>query len=780
MDIIIPTTIGQGGVTRSSIASYYNSAGILTYAPNDTIRVNYDPTNLTALPSVLLESAATNTILSSEDYFLLGFTGIFVGSSIKLRKFLAPDNTLYADKLTEDTSTGVHSVNLNSQTLLDPAQQHVYSVYAKSSGRTQLRIRNGASSGDAWTFDFGAGTATAVGTVTNTATITNEGNGWYRCTVTFPSGATGQGVLLSLSSSGSNSYTGDGMMGVRIFGHQFENGTVATSYIPTNKTFVSRAGSVATYINSVGVITTAGTNVARMNYSITDLTIAPKLLVENASTNLLLQSSSFSTTPWNAAAATVTSNTTLAPDGTTTADTIADSSATVLQDVLQNSSGLANDSGTYVYSVFIKKTSGATSFPGIQLGLIGGTSVINAGVTLNTDTGIMTTTSFLANTPTYQNVVDYGTYWRFVIGCTNNSTGNTALVAYIYPAVNTDGSATWNVATTGSCITWGAQVEKQGYESSYIPTTTATVTRSADIFSPDNGTTRAADVLTYGLLYTNIPENDYPVWSSATTYAIGANVIYQHNIYNSLRASNLNFNPATDTSAPPYWLKTGPTNAYAMFDGQVGTLTTNNSGDIFVELNVGATTAVSFNEVSADSVTVQLYQGNTLMYNTVVDVTGGTTGIPVTDLTLTDLPSITDGLMKVTIHAASGIVSCGNFVAGTVYYLGSTNTDPTIGITDYSIKTIDAFGNPTLTKRAYTKRMNAKVLITDASQIDLVYRILAQNRSTPCVWNGNTTVNNRTSNTYSCFIVYGYYNDFEIDVDLPSNSYITLQIEGLI
>jgi hypothetical protein len=107
-------------------------------------------------------------------------------------------------------------------------------------------------------------------------TIVNAGNGWYRIsmTATQPSRATGSGVLSlctsptpTLSSFGSEFYSGDITKGVFVWGAQLEVGSIPTSYIPTVASTVTRAADLATltgtnfsswYNASAGTIYTLG------------------------------------------------------------------------------------------------------------------------------------------------------------------------------------------------------------------------------------------------------------------------------------------------------------------------------------------------------------------------------------------------------------------------------------------------------------------------------------------------------------------------------------------
>ena len=66
---------------------------------------------------------------------------------------------------------------------------------------------------------------------------------------------------------------------------------------------------------------------------------------------------------------------------------------------------------------------------------------------------------------------------------------------------------------------------------------------------------------------TNVAEDPYPDWSSATTYAVGQFVIFQpnHNIYNCVLGHS-NKTPADPANIGVYWVLVGPTNPWRAFD----------------------------------------------------------------------------------------------------------------------------------------------------------------------------------------------------------------------
>jgi hypothetical protein len=116
-------------------------------------------------------------------------------------------------------------------------------VFAKKGERTWIVLRLGGTN---TFFNLDDGTI-AAGSV-NSPTITNFGNGWYRCAVTSSLGTQGQFWLATNSTT--TSYTGDGTSGLFIWGAQLEAGSFATSYIPTTTGSLARSADVCSIANT--------------------------------------------------------------------------------------------------------------------------------------------------------------------------------------------------------------------------------------------------------------------------------------------------------------------------------------------------------------------------------------------------------------------------------------------------------------------------------------------------------------------------------------------------
>ena len=193
-----------------------------------------------------------------------------------------------------------------------------------------------------------------------------------------------------------------------------------------------------------------------------------------AEQNLLLQSQDFTTT-WSVVAgnATVTSNTSTAPDGTSTADTLTEDSALGFHLCFQNSTV----SGVITLSIFAKLGSG-TRF--LTIGVNNSTSNYGSA-TFDLSSGTSTQTQAAG---TYSSAsatitaVSQGFY-----RCTFTVTTDTTSVIRV--ALNNTGTPTasnrgfgagYTGDGTSSLILWGAQLEQRSAVTAYTPTTTQPIT----------------------------------------------------------------------------------------------------------------------------------------------------------------------------------------------------------------------------------------------------------------------------------------------------------------
>lgn len=231
----------------------------------------------------------------------------------------------------------------------------------------------------------------------------------------------------------------------------------------------TRASS-ATRVNASGVLEVITSGNPRFTYDpVTHAALG--LLIEEQRTNLLTYSEAFTDSSWGGRARTV-ANTGMSPDGTTNASTL--SSDGTSSDTGKIVGVAATSNAAYTLTCYVEYTNNqwvllqlsdvgtahrARVWFDIQNGTKGGSAVTGSGV-----------------------VVDYtiqraGNGWyRISLTATNPIT---TLYAY-FPIIVAGNNSTASAANGQSVRLWGAQLEAGAFATSYIPTTSASVTRAAD------------------------------------------------------------------------------------------------------------------------------------------------------------------------------------------------------------------------------------------------------------------------------------------------------------
>ena len=408
---------GDFTFTRATTATRVNSAGLVELVPYN--------------------------LVSYSEQFDNAYWQKLNGATITSNSTTAPDGTLTADTL--NVATSIYSGL--SRVISGVSANYNVSVYAKKNTKNWLYfIDVEGVNARAW-FDLDNG---VLGTVASgyTATITNVGNGWYRCTLANNNAQTLGYYQLGLADA-NNGLTPSSSGSAFIWGAQLNEGTNALPYQKTETRL----------------------NIPRIDYSLGG---CPNILLEPQRTNLATYSEQFDDASWSKVNSSVTANADISPDGYTNADRIYDNATSGQHRVGKNISVVS--ATTYTFSVFAKKGSLRYCY---LFTVAGGAS---DRYYFDLQDGVSITAG--------GKIEDYGSGWyRISAQVTAADTDNEL---FAFNLTDSPSSATYSGTGTGYHMIYGYQVEAGDYATSYIPTTTASVTRNKD-------TTVEKDLTSFGI-----------------------------------------------------------------------------------------------------------------------------------------------------------------------------------------------------------------------------------------------------------------------------------------
>ncbi len=287
--------------------------------------------------------------------------------------------------------------------------------------------------------------------------------------------------------------------------------SLASFLTPASGTF-SRS-STATYFDSSGIIQTASSGSPRFDYDPTTLT-AKGLLLEENRTNSLLRSEEIENAAWGKSNSTISANVTTAPDGFVTADKLIENNDVNLSHNIGQSAGAAGNT-YYTGSFYVKAAErsrivvwfrGGSSANRTQVGfdLTGSGSVFAIGTVGNFTNG----TAKIASIP--------GGWYKCSVTAQTGA-GEAAIRTNIQLLNTTSGvsiNANYNGDGVSGAYVWGIQSEQGTFATSYIKTTTASVTRQADSLSIPTGSwyNSSAGTFMNDVSWTSSSGTSYPMF----------------------------------------------------------------------------------------------------------------------------------------------------------------------------------------------------------------------------------------------------------------------------
>lgn len=281
------------------------------------------------------------------------------------------------------------------------------------------------------------------------------------------------------------------------------------------------------------------------------------------------------------------------------------------------------------------------------------------------------------------------------------------------------------------------------------------------------------------------PGTGETAWNSGTAYVIGDTVSIistdSHKTYEAIQAGT-NKPPATE---PTYWLYTGYTNRWKMFDLERNNATVRAS-PLTIVMSPGArTNSIALLGLVADSVTIS-----------VTSVLGGGTVYSYTEDLSTrevfdwysyffepfstrasvirfNLPPYSDAIITVTITRTSGNVSCGACVLGNFVNMGATQYSAESDVLNFSTVTRDEFGNSTLIPRRNVPKTRQTTWLPKA-QVNKVRAIRDDLNAVVALWSG---LDDSTDSYAEALEILGFYKIFTINIAQPEVAIITLELE---
>jgi hypothetical protein len=339
-------------------------------------------------------------------------------------------------------------------------------AYVKANGRTIVQLgQTGIYSASSWVeFDLsGSGTATIRGGSPTNVSIAQVGStGWYK--VSYSSTTTSTGThytqLKLCDAANSTVYTGDGSSGVYVYGFNLST----TGQLVTDATSSQRHREFAPLLKE------ASADEPRLEFSATDGQ-SEGLLIEAQSSNLLTYSEDWTNSDFTKFVA-ITSNAAIAPTGELAADLVAATSSP--GDHITRQSLTVVSGKTYTLSVFAKAS-------GCNFVRVGGasTAAMPAQASFDLVNGTIGT-------------VDYGTakiedvgngFYRCSV--TGTAASNTSTHVEIR-LMQSDNTPSWTGDDYSGLLLFGQMAEQSSSVSSYIKSTSSSVSRASDSCSVAN------------------------------------------------------------------------------------------------------------------------------------------------------------------------------------------------------------------------------------------------------------------------------------------------------
>lgn len=243
----------------------------------------------------------------------------------------------------------------------------------------------------------------------------------------------------------------------------------APTIAPLTTLFTFTGGNQSMYMGPAGLLVASVTNKPRIEYDANGNCLG--LLMEASRTNLWLQSPSFDNASWTKLRSSVSADSAVAPDGTTTAESLIEDSSVATTHLVRQDLNVT--SGTTYTATFFAKANQRTQVS-MQFGSENACFAFEAGIFTLSGSG---TAATLSGSPTAVTIQALPNGWyRCRVSATAAATNLAGLRIFLADG----GSTSYTGDGTSGLYIWGAQFEAGAFPSSYIPTAGSSVARTAD------------------------------------------------------------------------------------------------------------------------------------------------------------------------------------------------------------------------------------------------------------------------------------------------------------
>jgi len=293
------------------------------------------------------------------------------------------------------------------------------------------------------------------------------------------------------------------------------------------------------------------------------------------------------------------------------------------------------------------------------------------------------------------------------------------------------------------------------------------------------------------ILSVSVALDDYTAWVDDWTYSLGDQVKEGVIAYESLANNNEENQPSLTTGGvSPKWAIIGNINAYAMFDEYVNTSTMDND-DISVVIQKEAISRLHFFGLQGAELSVSVKDGDSNeIYAETFDLFAGqglyvdwweyfysADLVPSSTISV-DLEFTTqadDEIDVVIAGEGDQMRACGMLLCGSPITLGTTQWNASLQGLSYSKKDTNEYGNTYLKQGANSKLVKATAHIKSAREAGYVEQYLASVDATAVVWDFSENNEN-----YGFMTVYGFWSEWVINPKSYNETYIAIEINGMI